>query len=62
MLLALIRMRIWFGLTAAVVFLVAAVVTLGTTAVDAGLVPLLLLFFLGMALLAIALAVRDDRA
>lgn len=59
MLLVLIRMRLWFGLLAALIFLIAAIVAAGTSAVDAGLIPLLLLFFLGMALLAIVLAARE---
>ncbi len=59
MLLVLIRMRLWFGLLAALIFVIAAIVAAGTSAVDAGLIPLLLLFFLGMALLAIVLAARE---
>jgi Sec-independent protein secretion pathway component TatC len=62
MLLALVRMRIWIGLFAALIFVVAAVVAAGSTAIDAGLIPLVLLFFFGMALLAIVLAARDEKA
>jgi len=61
MLLLLIRMRIWIGLLAALIFIVAAVVAAGTTAVEASLVPVLLLFLIGMALLAVVLAARDER-
>lgn len=61
MLLVLIRMRLWFALLAALIFVIAGVVAAGTSAVEAGLIPVLLLFFLGMALLALALAARDGR-